>query len=212
MKNADIDRVDVEKIFSDLESDIKLILFTRESNCPSCSKTRDIVMELTDITRKVDVEIFNFNINKEKVAEYKVTGVPAIVPLGERDYGIRYYGPPTNMEFRYFLQNLVDVSRGTTEISDAHRRRLSAIQTPLHVQLFIHGECVFGVDVMRHLGRIAVESDAISVDFIDPLEFPELTKKYHIRGVPFAVINETMHFYAAMSEDEILEQLEKAAR
>jgi len=212
MKSVNINRAKVEGIFSELEKPVKLLLFIRESECLHCSEAREILAELADITHKVTLETYNFAINKEKAAEFNIQRVPAIVPISNKDYGIRYYGLPTRLEFEYFLKNIVDISRGRTEMSDAHRGSVQAFASPLHVQLFVHGESGFGSDTMCNLARMAVESERLSVDFIDPLAFPELVKKYHIKGVPFAVVDEKMNFYAAMSKDELLDQLEKASR
>jgi predicted DsbA family dithiol-disulfide isomerase len=57
---------------------------------------------------------------------------------------------------------------------------------------------------------MAVESKHITADVIEATEFPDLSRKYGVRGVPKIVINETTEFVGALPEPDYLGYLRAA--
>lgn len=57
---------------------------------------------------------------------------------------------------------------------------------------------------------MAVESEHVTGDVIEAMEFPDLARRYGVRGVPKIVINETTEFVGALPEPEYLEHLREA--
>ena len=57
---------------------------------------------------------------------------------------------------------------------------------------------------------MAVESKHITADVIEATEFPDLSRKYAVRGVPKIVINETTEFVGALPESEYLDHVRAA--
>ena len=55
-----------------------------------------------------------------------------------------------------------------------------------------------------------MESDHIYADMIEAIEFPELSNKYGVQGVPRTVINETVHMEGAAPEAILLFKLRQA--
>ena len=51
---------------------------------------------------------------------------------------------------------------------------------------------------------MAVESAHITADVIEAMEFPDLSRRYGVRGVPKIVINETTEFVGALPEADYL--------
>jgi predicted DsbA family dithiol-disulfide isomerase len=47
---------------------------------------------------------------------------------------------------------------------------------------------------------MAVESEHVTADVIEAMEFPDLARRYGVRGVPKIVINETTEFVGALPE------------
>ena len=59
---------------------------------------------------------------------------------------------------------------------------------------------------------MAVESDLIRADMVEAIEFPHLSNKYNIFGVPKSVFNETVHLEGGVPEPMFLEKLLEAAK
>lgn len=57
---------------------------------------------------------------------------------------------------------------------------------------------------------MAVESERVTADVIEAMEFPDLANRYRVRGVPKIVINETTEFVGALPEVQYLEQVKAA--
>ena len=57
---------------------------------------------------------------------------------------------------------------------------------------------------------MAVESDRVTADVIEAMEFPDLARRFAVRGVPKIVINERAEFVGALPESEYLAQIRAA--
>jgi len=58
--------------------------------------------------------------------------------------------------------------------------------------------------------HLAIASDKVTADMVEAIEFPHLTQKYSVMGVPRSVINETVHQEGAAPEPMLLERLKEA--
>ena len=59
---------------------------------------------------------------------------------------------------------------------------------------------------------MAMENPHITADVVEVIEFPYLSQKYRVRGVPKTVINETIQFEGAVPEEQFLAQVQRAAK
>jgi hypothetical protein len=59
--------------------------------------------------------------------------------------------------------------------------------------------------VLAH--KLAMASDLVTADMVEAQEFPHLSNKYQVYGVPRTVINETIHIEGAMSEAALINKL-----
>ena len=57
---------------------------------------------------------------------------------------------------------------------------------------------------------MAVESEHVTADVIEANEFPDLVRRYGVRGVPKVVINNDVEFVGALPEQEFLKHLRAA--
>jgi protein-disulfide isomerase len=57
---------------------------------------------------------------------------------------------------------------------------------------------------------MAVESEHVTADVIEAIEFPDLARRYAVRGVPKIVINDRAEFVGALPEAEYLAQIRAA--
>jgi alkyl hydroperoxide reductase subunit AhpF len=97
---------------------VKIVMFTQEVECKFCSETRQLAQELAALNDKLSVEVYDFVANADKAKEYKVEKIPALVIIGKKDYGVRIYGIPYGYELQTLIGAVVNVSRGTTDVSE----------------------------------------------------------------------------------------------
>ena len=201
-----------EELTVKLQKPVRLVVFTQEYECPYCAQTRSLVEELASLSDKIGVEVYDFVADVDKVRGYGVDKVPAVAIVGERDFGLRFYGLPYGYEFGTLLEGIIAVSRGRADISDEARERLKNVKVPVHIQVFVTLTCPYCPSVASLAFKFAVESDFIRADVVDVGEFPHVGHKYAVMGVPKTVINEKVEFLGAVPEDVFLEHVLLAAR
>ena len=59
---------------------------------------------------------------------------------------------------------------------------------------------------------MAIESSRVTADVVEIQEFPALAQVYGVRGVPLTVINDSVAFSGAVTEEEFLSRLLEAVR
>jgi len=131
------DKDTIRDIFKELTNPVKLINFTQELECQFCKETREIMEKVSALSDKISLEVYNFQLDKEKVAQFRVDKIPATAVLGSRDYGLRIYGIPSGYEFASFLETLVFVSKGESDLSQKTKDKMKTLTKPLHLQVFV---------------------------------------------------------------------------
>ena len=194
---------------------VKLLVFTQAFECQFCAETRQIVEEVAELSEKIAVEVYDFVADKATADLYGVDKIPAIVVLraaegGDTDYGIRFYGIPSGYEFSSIIEDIVDVSRGDSGLQPATKEALAALTEPVHFQVFITPTCPYCPQAVRLAHRFAMESEQIRADMVEAIEFPHLSNKYGVYGVPRTVINESVHQEGAVPEPLLLAKLQEA--
>jgi glutaredoxin-like protein len=198
-----------------LVNPVKLVMFTQAIECQFCAETRQIVEEIANLSDKITSEIYNFVTDKATAELYDVDKIPAIAVLrvedGEdKDYGIRFFGIPSGYEFTTVIEDIVDVSKGDSGLQPKSREAVASITEPVHFQVFVTPTCPYCTQAVRLAHKFAIESDLITADMVESIEFPHLANKYQVYGVPRTVINETVHQEGAVPEPMMLAKLLEA--
>ena len=55
--------------------------------------------------------------------------------------------------------------------------------------------------------KLAMASDLVTADMVEAQEFPQLSNKYQVYGVPRTVINETVHIEGAVPEMALIQRM-----
>lgn len=214
-----ISEQDAEHLRNEFEAQmadpVKLVVFTQEMECQFCAETRQIVEEVAELSDKIEAEVYDFVADKDKAELYGVDKIPAIVVLGEedgedKDYGIRFYGIPSGYEFTSIIEDVIDVSKGDSGLQPKTKEALAGITEPVHFQVFVTPTCPYCPQAVSLAHKFALESDMVQADMVEAIEFPHLSNKYAVYGVPRTVINETVHQEGAVPEPLMLAKLMEA--
>ena len=206
-----LDLETAEAKFTNLVSDVSLVLFTQESHCAHCNEARRLYEHIASVTRKIEFEFFNFAINEEKAQEYRIFAVPALAIIGVRDYGIRYYGYPRGTELSNFLDDIVYVSRGENTLSSATTRKLEQLDETTNLKIFISSGCPYSLPAAKLGLKLAVASDNINVDIVHAADFLQLADNYGVRGIPTTVVNERTSIYGALDAEDYVDRILEAS-
>jgi len=186
---------------------VKIIMFTQEVECRFCSDTRKLAQELATLSDKITTEVYDFMADGAKAKELGIEKIPALAIIGKKDYGVRIYGIPYGYELQTLIEAVINVSKGTTDLTDKTKKILNDVKSPVHIQVFVTLTCPHCPAAAAIAHKLAVESDLVKADVIDSGEFPDLAMKYNVIGVPKIVINEKIEFVGAFNEDLFAEHV-----
>ena len=190
---------------------VKIVMFTQEVECRFCADTKKLAQEMATLSDKISVEVYDFMADAEKVKQYSIERIPALAIIGKKDYGVRMYGIPYGYELQTFIEAIINVSKGTTDLSEKTKAILKDVNKPVHIQVFTTLTCPHCPAAAAIAHKLAIECDNIKADAIDSSEFPDLAQKNNVIGVPKIVINEKIEFMGAFSEDLFAEHVLLAA-
>jgi glutaredoxin-like protein len=215
------DRETLQKLFEDLEGDVTITYFQqRESpliipgqECAYCKETRELLEELTALSDKLHLESKDFVRDKQEAESLGVTRIPGFVLQGSGKGKVRFFGIPAGYEFSTLVEDILDLSKGTTNLSEKTRTALEEVDQDLHIQVFVTPTCPYCPSAARLAHKLAMENEHITADVIEISEFVDMAQRYRVQGVPKTVINDRVEFAGALPEprfvQQVLQSLEK---
>ena len=211
--NAEI-REQLETEFTKLDGPVKLVMFTQANECQYCKETRQLAKEISELSDKISLDVYDQVADAEVVEQYNIDKIPAIAIVKDgdepRDYGIRLYGIPSGYEFSTLIEDIAMVSSGESGLSDATKTYLAELTQPLHLQVFVTPTCPHCPRAVRLAHMMAMESELVVGDMVEAMEFPHLSQKYQVMGVPRTVINEETFMEGAAPEAMLMGKVREA--
>jgi len=131
------DRKKLTDIFKSLSNDVKVLFFTQEFECEHCRMTRGLLEEVAALSGKIFLEVYDFVKDAELTKKYSIDKIPATALIGDRDYGIRFYGVPAGYEFTSLIEDIVDISKRDPGLPKKILNELSKVDKPVHIQILI---------------------------------------------------------------------------
>ena len=199
------------ELLAKVTNPVRLVVFTQEMECQFCREARDVVQELAGLSDKLSVETYDLKKDSAKATEFRVDKVPAICIVGDKDYGIRYYGVPAGFEFSTLLGLVELVGRRESGLQPENKARLAGSGSPLDLQMFVTLTCPACPVAAGLAGRLALESDKLTLSIIDATEFPQLAGLYNVTAVPKIVVNRGHSFEGALPEGRFVDEVLKGA-
>ena len=128
---------ELAEAFAGLVNPVRLVVFSQALAEPLSEEVRRLVEELAALDARLVAESRNFVLDQERVTELAIERIPAIAVLGEtEDYGVRFYGLPTGYEFGSLVEATLDVSRGTSVLSEQTRAGLAGLDQDVRLRVF----------------------------------------------------------------------------
>jgi glutaredoxin-like protein len=220
--NKEVKNATQKKFNEEMEKKVTLLLFTQEPSrlvvpdhlkgqeCLFCKETKELITEVSSLSDKIELIVYDFVSDKEKAEEFNIDKIPAVLLQGEEDLGIRFFGIPSGYEYTSFIEAIVDASKGKTGLNQKTKDALQAIDKDIHIQVFVTPTCPYCTTAVRLGHQFALESPHIKADMVESTEFPHLAQKYKVFGVPKTIINETLSVEGAVPEETFLEHVLKA--
>ena len=120
----------------EMEKDVRLVLATSGGDCEFCSITEGFLKDIAGLAPRVSLEIFDLEKEPARAEELGIDKAPGIAVLGEKDFGIRYYGLPTGYEFITFIGTIRHVANGDPGLLPETEEALAAVEKPVQLTVF----------------------------------------------------------------------------
>jgi glutaredoxin-like protein len=127
--------------------------------------------------------------------------------MGERDSGICYYGIPSGYEFSSLIEDILDVSKNDSGLLEGSKDLLNQIKQPIHLQVFVTPTCPHCPAAVRLAHKLAMENENIRADMIEATEFPHLSMRYNVKGVPKTMIGDNTSIDGTLPELDLVEKI-----
>ncbi|MDE1871460.1 MAG: thioredoxin family protein [Candidatus Micrarchaeota archaeon] len=198
----------------ELKGNVKIWLFTSKSEgrCQYCGVVEDLVRELCSLNEKLGMFLYDIDDHPKEAEVLGIERVPAILLHGASAYGIYYYGMPTGYEFGSLVDDIMDVSRSRSGLSQESKNALRGIAKKVDIKVFVTPTCPYCPKAVRTAHQMALENGNVKASMIEAMEFAALSEKYGVMGVPKVVINDSISFEGAVSEEAFVEQVRKALK
>ena len=211
LASADQERLRTE--LSSMTKDVRLLFFTQTLECETCVQTRQILDELPLLSSRVAIEEINLILDRDKATAYGLDRAPsvAIVSVDDdgvvRDSRIRFVGAPAGYEFISLVRAVQLVGGGASTLSDQSRERLDGLDHPVTLRVFSTPTCPHCPKAVTLANELAFASPHVTAYAFEATEFPDLTRRYGVTGVPKTIVNDTGEILGAVPEEAFVEEV-----
>jgi len=196
------------EILGELDKKVTLITFTQEYECTYCTQNVELAEDMAGLSDKISHEGHDFEKSDELAKNLGIDKIPAMVVTADgEDMGIRFFGIPSGYEFVSLLDAIRTVSTGRHELSEYTVAKIQTLDRPVHIQVFVTPTCPYCTKSVMLAHRLAYISKQITSDMVEAIEFPHLSQKYNVAGVPRSVINEKDFIEGAVPENNYVQSI-----
>ncbi|KGQ22777.1 protein disulfide oxidoreductase [Thermus filiformis] len=191
----------VRQRLSDLKRDVEAVLFTDSSTliapgkepCLYCKETKQLMEELAGLSDKLHLVIYDLSTpeGQEKARAMRVEAAPTLIlrEKGSDRVNLRYRGIPAGYEFASLLEDIEMLGRDGHGLPEETVKFLQGLPEEVVLQVFVTPTCPYCPQAVRTAHRFAYATDKVFGEMVEANEFPALSEKYHIHGVPDTIIN-----------------------
>ncbi len=194
--------------FERLPNDIHLYLFTqRGKDDVFCDAARQTVRAFRQLTEKIQFR--EFNLDHELAGKWNVTSSPTLLVEPER-YAIRWLGAPMGEEGRSFLETLLLVGLGESNLTEQSKKVIARVDAPRRLKVFVSATCPYCPQQVVNGVKAAIEKpQQVSLEIVDIQCHPELADQYAAHSVPQVFANEMLIGMGAQAEEVFALSLQK---
>lgn len=104
--------------------------------CQFCRETGEMLREVAELSDRITLRTHDFVADEAKVREFGVARIPTFLISGRAKGRVRFVGIPGGYEFSAFVEGLVDVGRGATDLAPKAVEELANLRKDVHIQVF----------------------------------------------------------------------------
>ena len=187
---SDSDRTVVREQLNVITHRVTLLFFTQAIGAPETALiAKQVLDEVASLNDAIHVEEVNFVLDKDRAAQFGITDIPGVALLRDgEDTRMRFLGAPSGYEFMSLVQAVVLAGTDDSGLSPTSKAEISSrVTQKTELMVFVTPTCPHCPRAVTLAHRMAVESPLITATCVEATEFPELSRRYHVTGVPKTV-------------------------
>lgn len=207
----------IQEVFAGMQEPVQVLFFGSKDDCDYCNETKQLLEEVTALSDKIELSVYDVQENAEVADQFKVTNAPGIVIAAKdnaevTNLGIQFSGIPSGHEFSTLINDILIVSKRDSGLDSKTREFLKSLDKPLHLQVFVTPTCPYCPRAVLLAHQMAMENpQMIIAEGVEATEFPELANRFNVRGVPQTVINSGAGMVVgAVPEQNLLAEIMRA--
>lgn len=185
----------VKDMLKPITTPVEMVVFTRSmvllgQDEPGMQReTLQLLTEIASLNEKLSVIEKPFS--DEEAQNLGLLQAPTILlrEAGSSRSNIRFLGIPSGYEFSTLLDTLLMLGTGESKLSEHLQAELAKIEAPVRMQSFVTPTCPYCPRAVLTAYKFAFHNPNILAEGIEASEFPVLSSKYRIQGVPDTVIS-----------------------
>ena len=194
--------------FEQLPNDIPLYLFTAKGQEDVFTHAnREVIRAFRELSSKITLR--EYDLDHELAQKWNVTHSPTLL-IAPEQYSIHWLGAPMGEEARTFLEIMILVGLGKSQLSDQSLKVIQKIDSPRNVKIFVSPTCPYCPQQAINGVKAAIEMpQTVSLEIVDIQSEPELANQYSAQSVPQAFANDVLIGQGAQPEEVFILSLEK---
>jgi glutaredoxin-like protein len=124
---------------------------------------------------------------------------------------ITFQGLPSGYEFATVLDAIERASGTGDELSPEVAAQLARLASDVEVMVFVTPTCPYCPGAASMANRMALASPKVRSLVVEANEYPELSDRFQVQGVPRTVVNRSGAFVGALPEAMFVESVLKLA-
>ena len=168
MEQAQIERAqqEIARLFQNFEEEIPIFLFAQPGiNDVFADAARQAIRFFRQMTDKITVR--EYDLSHELAMEWGIHSSPTIV-LAPEKYNVKWLGAPLGEEGRIFLEALLLIGSGDSQLNPQALQVVQRIDQPRNIKVFVSASCPYCPQQALNTLKAAIENPQhISLEIID---------------------------------------------
>jgi thioredoxin reductase (NADPH) len=201
-------QMELTRILGGLEREIPIFLFTQGGkNEVFNDAARQALRFFRQVTDKIVLK--EFDLSHETAREMGIDHSPTLVFDPDR-YNVRWLGAPLGEEGRIFLEVLLRIGTGKSDLNEAAMGVLKKIDQPRNLKVFVSASCPYcPQQALNGLKAAVAKPDVISLEIIDIQANADLADQYGAHSVPQTFANDILTALGAQTEELFMSSIDK---
>lgn len=153
-------------------------------------ETLGLLGEIASLNPKLSLEQRSLHADLE-AQSLELTHAPTVI-LREKDSSrnnIRFLGLPAGYEFGTLIETLLMLGTGESKLGEKSQGEVEKITAPVRLQSFVTPTCPYCPQAVLAGFKMAYHNPHVIAEGVEASEFPNLSRRYNISGVPDTIIH-----------------------